>query len=341
MAVESGRINMLTACQQYEISARTFYRWLRNKDRLIELTGFSEADFKNGSPLPDKDSFPHQNTQRMPSQRTDEAASSRMPSKDPPHGTYAGSKRRLPRQTDKDTSNANQNPTYYRRSFLKMPSQAKISRENAQQQQQRAVADAQSASQIREKPRETWPQPPGEIDTQFSQFEPNAPSSPDESFKRRKIQKDDEPAPETVPDANDPLLVSTLQPDVTTGDDPPYVNGTVNHAQVADRGGGVPSEGVEGLANGTPASPSPENEFTAPISETRLPRKHRLEIMMGRRKVCIAWFDGATSEDIKATIQRRFALLPGTQWALMDKVMDEIVISPGVPSGKYTLTVFS
>lgn len=69
--------------------------------------------------------------------------------------------------------------------------------------------------------------------------------------------------------------------------------------------------------------------------------KHRIEIMMGRRKVSIAWYEGARTEDIKAAISRRFALLPGTQWALMDKNLDEIVVSPGIPSGRYTLTVFS
>lgn len=69
--------------------------------------------------------------------------------------------------------------------------------------------------------------------------------------------------------------------------------------------------------------------------------RHRIEIMMGRRKVILAWYKGASTEDIKTSIARRFALLPGTQWALMDQNYDEIIVSAGVPSGRYTLTVFS
>lgn len=90
-------------------------------------------------------------------------------------------------------------------------------------------------------------------------------------------------------------------------------------------------------SNGSPV----EDDVVHSQDHSPCQRKHRIEIMMGRRKVTIAWYGGAAASDIKAAIARRFALLPGTQWALMDNAYDEIIISDGVPSGRYTLTVFS
>lgn len=359
MAVDSGRMNMLAACQQYEISARTFYRWLRNKDRLIELTGFTEEDFKHGSPLPDKDNFPHQNTQRMPPQRADPeqnlprlpaqpvVPTNTSPSKEvtPPH-PFAGSKRRLPRATDKDfTAPPNHNPAFYRRNFTKMPSQPKLPRHNTERQ----PAPASAPARVR---RDSWPQQTSEMETQFAPqpFDNNTqPSSPDESFKRRKLQKVDDTPVETVQEAHDPLLVSSMQQDLPPTEDNTYVNGAANHTQIAPRTPGgsaamLTSDVLQAqvaLQNGTPPSPTQDTVFPQQLSDVRQPQKHRLEIMMGRRRVCIAWYDGAQAEDIRTAIARRFALLPGTQWALMDKGMDEIIISTGVPSGRYTLTVFS
>jgi Homeodomain-like domain len=40
LAVDRGQISMKEACERYAISARTFYRWLSDKERLVELTGY-------------------------------------------------------------------------------------------------------------------------------------------------------------------------------------------------------------------------------------------------------------------------------------------------------------
>lgn len=47
LAVERNELSMIDACRKYDISARTFYRWLRNRERLIQLTGVSPADLKS------------------------------------------------------------------------------------------------------------------------------------------------------------------------------------------------------------------------------------------------------------------------------------------------------
>lgn len=123
--------------------------------------------------------------------------------------------------------------------------------------------------------------------------------------------------------------------------------GSAGATPPANREGGAPPESPEmgadyanGAGSGT-AFPSSEGGKGQVNGNADGVGKHRIEIMMGRRKVTIAWYHGASAEDIKTSIARRFALLPGTQWALIDRNFDEIVISSGVPSGRYTLTVFS
>lgn len=49
LSVQTGRCSMTNACRAYDISARTFYRWLRDKPRLIQITGITEADFCSGA----------------------------------------------------------------------------------------------------------------------------------------------------------------------------------------------------------------------------------------------------------------------------------------------------
>lgn len=67
--------------------------------------------------------------------------------------------------------------------------------------------------------------------------------------------------------------------------------------------------------------------------------KHRIVVSMGERKASFIWYPGTVTEDIKAVISRRFSLLPTVHWALFDHTEDEVVISPGVPSGCYNLIV--
>lgn len=48
LSVQRGYMSVADACREYEISARTYYRWLRDKTRLVQLTGISEADVESG-----------------------------------------------------------------------------------------------------------------------------------------------------------------------------------------------------------------------------------------------------------------------------------------------------
>ncbi len=62
--------------------------------------------------------------------------------------------------------------------------------------------------------------------------------------------------------------------------------------------------------------------------------------MLGRRKVVLGFYRGSLAVDIKDSIARRFGLLKGAQWALIDQDGDEIVVSDGMPSGRYMLNIF-
>lgn len=52
LSVQRGHMSVADACREYEISARTYYRWLRDKTRLVQLTGISEADLESGDCSP-------------------------------------------------------------------------------------------------------------------------------------------------------------------------------------------------------------------------------------------------------------------------------------------------
>lgn len=296
-------MTMLTACQQYDISARTFYRWLRDKHRLIELTGFTEDDFRNNPPWSTPtDSAAAQDPEggelvHDPNQQEEVDVQENLPrlsaqaggrARGGPGG-FMGMKRRFPKGSEargaaygdggggafRGAANAQQ--VYYaRRAFTKMPS--------------KNVARASR--------REGWEEGEGGfVEGGYGEFGGDNESA----FKRRKVVRD---GAEEGADGDEEM----------PGEVDEFANGN------ADYGGGRRGAPRMGGMGGD---------------------KHRIEIMMGRRKVAIAWYEDAGAADIKAAIARRFALLPGTQWALMDKNLDEIVISAGVPSGRYTLTVFS
>ena len=377
MAVDSGRMTMLTACQQYDISARTFYRWLRNKERLIQLTGFTEEDFKNGTLQTDKEAFPDQDAHRMPPQRDVEANLPRLPNqpavtpqdprvaKDPaqdpaapgppaPVFPGAGAKRRMPKAVDHSRDYgqpgadgyATPNSAFYRRNFTKMPSQAQLARDPPPPVDRQTAA--RNSTRMR---RETWhPPEPENVDPQYTSDDRNYPptfidsrsNSPQDSYKRRKVARTETPV---AADEQQDTVADEPMPEqpVDAAVQEQFTNGAADHPpQPVQRPHPQPnpvSQSTRMPPNGTAS----KRDITGqdPVADPRGPRKHRIEIMMGRRKVTIAWYDGASAADIKAAIARRFALLPGTQWALMDRAYDEIVISDGVPSGRYTLTVFS
>lgn len=67
-------------------------------------------------------------------------------------------------------------------------------------------------------------------------------------------------------------------------------------------------------------------------------RKHRVVISMGEVKAGICWYADALACDIKAVIRKKFGLTcEDSRWSLVDDFQDEVVISPGMPSGCYTL----
>lgn len=377
MAVESGRMNMITACQQYDISARTFYRWLRNKDRLIELTGYTEDDFKNGNPPVSKQTLDMQDSARMPVHRQEPDNNlPRLPNQPvvsgpendpapapvapveqniPPAATspvrsYVGAKRRLPKGADPSQEYASRPDeryaTYYRRNFTKMPPQPQFARDSAGSPSERQAA-ARNTTRMR---RDAWhdQQNVEYVRGDDRNYPAQYPENPQDVYKRRKVAR---PAHmQTSDDANDPIMISPQgepQPSDDRVEDTPYVNGNAVHHDGPERAH-IPSEGSPGdgvlhgrtaLMNG--ARPRREAVVDEPPFESRIPRKHRIEIMMGRRKVTLAWYDGTSAADIKASIARRFALLPEAQWTLTDHEYDEIVISDGLPSGRYTLSVLS
>lgn len=301
MAVDSGRMSMLTACQQYDISARTFYRWLRDKHRLIELTGFTEDDFRNNPPWTNgNEPNAAQETEggelvHDPNQQEEVDVQENLPRLSAQAGGrgrgggggFMGMKRRFPKGSESRggafadsaggayRSGTNAQQVYYaRRAFTKMPSK-----------------------NVGTNRREGWEEGEGGfVEGGYGEFAGEG----EGGFKRRKVVREGE---EEGADGEEEAA----------GEGEEFANGNVEYA---GRKAGAPSSGMGG-------------------------EKHRIEIMMGRRKVAIAWYEDAGASDIKAAIARRFALLPGTQWALMDKNLDEIVISAGMPSGRYTLTVFS
>lgn len=184
--------------------------------------------------------------------------------------------------------------------------------------------------------RQDWrPGPPStqryEDDPQFAQpYSGSRSNSPHEPFKRRKLIRDT-----PAEDDGDHQM--------TNIEDAPQSSSPARR-EAANGAGFQPSSRDQPAGNGQQsrtAHRAGQNgaDISEPVEEIN--GKHRIEVMMGRRKVIIAWYKGASAEDIKTSIARRFALLPGTQWALIDKNFDEIVISAGVPSGRYTLTVFS
>lgn len=66
LAVEEG-MNMVDACAAYDISTRTFYRWLRSKPKLVELTSAAAAA-KSPSPSNTNTNLP--STPSRPAKRT-------------------------------------------------------------------------------------------------------------------------------------------------------------------------------------------------------------------------------------------------------------------------------
>lgn len=66
----------------------------------------------------------------------------------------------------------------------------------------------------------------------------------------------------------------------------------------------------------------------------------RIEIMSGRRKVVLNWYSGALTTDIKKAIVRKFGLNRDASWALNNPDHEEVLVSIGMPSGRYYLAVY-
>lgn len=383
---------MLSACQQYDISARTFYRWLRDKHRLIELTGFSEEDFRTNPPWapppppppppsshpqqpddnhmhlvhdPQPHAEPHDNLPRLSqpppvvrkpsSMNATVAAVQTAPNGREMPVSYMGMKRRFPKGSDARAQyttqeeryrggsggggGASQAVYYARRSFTKMPSNKNM----ASQEDAVGIERNVGRTSSRMKRQQEWEQDPEprfhEEERAFGgMYEESRSDSPAEPYKRRKVIREqvlsgDEAVEVQQEDERGDTMMDS------PGHDMEYTNGSGYGEKLRSHVGGrdvsqqrmVQRSAGHVQTGGRTAVDGSVSDFG----------KHRIEIMMGRRKVSIAWYEGVRTEDIKAAISRRFALLPGTQWALVDKNLDEIIISAGVPSGRYTLTVFS
>lgn len=375
MAVETGRMAMLDACQHYDISARTFYRWLRTKDRLIQLTGFTEDDFKNGPPpidkaalsdqihrMPPSTSAPsHPNPPRLSNQPAvanpqtpDFRAHNALPRSAPVSAQPMALKRRMPRVPQYTThvydDKGIMQSQLYHRNTTKMPAQVPAHDDISGKLNSSRMA-AHSAKRM------SWPnQTVPDIAFRDPPMYPlpDADDAPiahaSEGVKRRKISRIDsdmlDDAVEDVLDAQPhPTQLtakdqtrSTVQPNGNTAQEhsqPHQAAEDANPTRVLPFQDPIPAAAA--IHDSHPRSDLWQGQAFPPFVECS--QKHKIEITMGRKKVNLAWYHGASSGDIKAAIVRRFALLPGTQWALVDKFSDEIIISEGIPSGRYQLAV--
>ncbi|KAI0563827.1 Trp repressor/replication initiator [Gracilaria domingensis] len=365
MAVDTGRMTMSEACQHFDISARTFYRWLRNKERLIELTGFTEDDFKHGPPPAERVALSDQ-IHRMPPATVVDLHSNlpRLPQQPPiaaqsPSTTATGQtvvvaqrmalKRRMPRiphysngYNDKGLMQSQ----IYHRNTTKMPAQNTA-----------AADESPKACNSQSFTRKKWGPPGNDMDVRDANPLYNMPDSDEvaiapnlESSKRRKVSRSDSAI---LDDAVDEVLEE--HPNQS------FVGKCANQG-TTNMNGSIPNEQPQPQsspeATQTKAATYPDTTATVQngvadthhrrldlsnsqnlIQYVECSQKHKIEIVLGQKRVSLAWYHGATSADIKEAIVRRFSLVPGTQWALVDKFSDEIIVSEGMPSGRYQLTV--
>ncbi len=77
-----------------------------------------------------------------------------------------------------------------------------------------------------------------------------------------------------------------------------------------------------------------------PANSTADGFKRELEVMKGRRKIVFVFYGKVLISDIKCSISRKFGLPDSAQWGLTDTNGNEVIVSSGIPSGRYYLQVF-
>ncbi|CAN8064183.1 unnamed protein product [Agarophyton chilense] len=367
MAVETSRMTMSEACQHYYISSRTFYRWLRSKDRLIQLTGFTAEDFKNGPPPAERVALSdqmhrmppvsvsdlHSNLPRLSQQSSIavQAASNSIP-RQPVAFALKRRMPRIPQHTDFYGGVGLMQSHIYHRNTTKMPSQTAA----AADEKPNRLENGKGLMRVK---RGLALSPGNEMDMReanamyhFEDPDDVPVTSSLDTCKRRKISRGDtvlldEPVEDDLEVSGHPnqtfLAKSTTQGATNA-------NSNISHDQPQRQSSPEDTQIKAALCPDTVAAESSgihdglSRGFDLSQNQTHIPfvecsQKHRIEIVMGSKRVNLAWYHGATSADIKEAVMRRFSLVPDTQWALVDKYLDEIIISDGIPNGRYHLTV--
>jgi trimeric autotransporter adhesin len=245
LLVESGRVPLKDACQRYDISPRTFYRWLSSKERLISLTGHDATTVAK--------------LQEVIIARMDDSEAA---AGDGPADLAASRKR---------TALA----------AFAAPGLSAAAADYSDKRRMPAVAPGTAAS---------MPLTAGE--------------------KRR-------------------LPVSRMN----------RQNPALAKEAAAARMSPQTSKLVAGA--GGVATPVGSTLGMAGSGLVGTPKKTRVQIAFGSAVASLGWHQGASAEDIRETIRRRFGLAEGVEWAIVDADGDELVVSAAIPAGTYTLKVLS
>lgn len=282
LSVESGKNSMQEACEQYDISSRTFYRWLRDKDRLIELTGCSDA--------------------APPVQPTPFAR--RMPrAHQTPHTQHDPDDR--PRVMELHSVRRGSGP-------VRSPSQERVAAATALASH--ALAKGATAA-TRKRPKDAR-----------------------DDAARNKRARDYHYSPRPV------YQLATYEPAVAAPAQrlpyaaAPHFSGEHAPAYPYVKHHEPPRYYESDMYQPRQHYLPPEDD-DQPVSGAALGT--RIELMHGRRKVVLNWYPGTSTDDIKNAIVRKFALHRDFQWALNNSADEEVLVSAGIPSGRYTLIVFN
>lgn len=364
MNVLSGRLDTYSACQQYGISLRTFYRWLSDKDLLIELTGFNNFS-PNDSPKGNASS-----SQKLASSQQDSNGHLSQLHEEQPseyenlpvlsHFPFVGN----PSKSNRSVLTSDQNLAIEQsaecsdlstaknmQSLDQCPAgvtdsaQTKGKRQNAVGVLQ--VLTAKSPSQLLKQNRKS-----SEVLNDENEAENRVVKAHDhETYIHPSANSKSNPASKPV-NGREKAQLPTSSTEVegfevleeNTG-----VDSTVHNAGVrfsADKSIGLDHEKLHCQENSVRTC---QQAVQRTDSDTQVPantalrreiEKHRIEILWGPRKISLVWYTDATSEEIEAAICRRFRL-EGKKWTLVDNVMDQVVISPWLRDGKYSLVVFA
>lgn len=333
LAVENGQYTMAEACKTYDISPRTYYRWLRTKQKLLELTQHP------GEPAGEGASEPPLDARRVRMPRDRDRVLRNVPDDTPIPVLGLHSVRRVnsggsagagPSRAREGTPDADGG---HRGSPNPGNSLGGAGATRRGEPRRRASAPVlQRGKRAREPDAGHPPYGPDAGGASTSPADAHLPPEyqhglPESAYRAHPARR------------AHPHIPHAPAPD-SPGPDPA-------RKRVCVGGGNHPPNGSPARALQPPQGAyavalHPAYHALPPRREPETaPTKHRLEIVMGRRTVVIAFYRGALAQDIKDAIARRFALLAGANWALKDECGDEVVVSDGMPSGQYALNVFA